>query len=114
MKISLPFALAAAMVVVAAISSSAQNSVNSVDFKNFTYPAFCAGDEPEDITVRNSSFSRETVSQDGYTDRFYFEIIDIAIGDLDGDECRRGRLSHLLLPTKQDPRRNPVAPRHRR
>jgi hypothetical protein len=85
MKFLLPFALAAAMVVVAAISSSAQNSVNSVDFKNFTYPAFCAGEEPEDITVRNGSFSRETVSQDGYTDRFYFEIIDIAIGDLDGD-----------------------------
>jgi hypothetical protein len=34
----------------------------------------------------------------------------LRIGDLHGDEHRRG--CDLLLPAEQNPRRNPIAPRH--
>lgn len=62
----------------------AQNNIHAVDFKNFTYSAYCAGDAPEKVTVKDGEFSKET-PQDGYVDRFYFNVSDIAFGDLDGD-----------------------------
>ena len=84
MSISIRCAFVAAAVVVGTISGAAQSAVNAVDFKNFTYSAFCAGDEPEDVTVKDGEFSRET-EQDGYTDRFHFRVFSVAIGDLNGD-----------------------------
>jgi hypothetical protein len=65
-------------------SAIAQSDIHSVDFKNFTYSAFCAGDDPETLTVKNGEFSKET-AQDGYVDRLYFNVSDIAYGDLNGD-----------------------------
>src|SRR6476469_8393849 len=62
----------------------AQNDIHSIDFKNFTYSPFCAGDDPETLTVKNGEFSKET-PQDGYVDRLYFNVSDIAYGDLNGD-----------------------------
>jgi hypothetical protein len=62
-----------------------QAGIRGVDFKNFTYEAFCAGPDPEKVTVKNSEFSSEK-KMDGYVDRFYFKVFDVAFGDLDGDK----------------------------
>jgi hypothetical protein len=64
--------------------ADAQSGIRSTDFKNFTYPALCAGDNPESITVKNGEFSKET-QMDGYIDRIYFNVFDISYGDLNGD-----------------------------
>ena len=61
-----------------------QSDVRIVDFKNFTYEAFCASDEVEKVKVKNGEFFRET-PMDGYVDRFYFKAFDFAYGDLTGD-----------------------------
>ena len=66
-------------------TSMAQNDIHSVDFKNFTYSAHCASDVPESLTVKDGEFSKET-PQDGYVDRLYFEVTDVAYGDLNGDK----------------------------
>lgn len=61
-----------------------QTSIRKIDFANFTYPAFCIGEEPEDITVRNGEFSVEK-QEDGYIDRYYFKVYPPEYGDLTGD-----------------------------
>lgn len=65
-------------------TASAQTDVTKVDFLDFKYPAFCAGDEPRDVTVKDGEFFSEK-PEDGYVDRFYFKLIDVAYGDLTGD-----------------------------
>jgi hypothetical protein len=62
----------------------AQSSIQSVDFNNFTYSAYCAGELAEKITVRSGEYSKET-QQDGYVDRIWFKIFSIKYGDLNGD-----------------------------
>jgi len=62
----------------------AQADVHSVDFKNFTYEPFCAGETPTKVRVKNGKYSKET-PQDGYTDRFYFDVLDVDYGDVTGD-----------------------------
>ena len=64
--------------------AAAQSGIRSVDFKNFTYPAHCLGETPSDITVKNGEFAEEK-QMDGYVDRFYFNVFDIAYGDLTAD-----------------------------
>ena len=64
--------------------AAAQNDIRSVDFKNFTYDALCASDQPEAVTVTDGEFFREK-QEDGYVDRFYFEVRGVAYGDLTGD-----------------------------
>jgi hypothetical protein len=66
-------------------SVSAQSDIHAVDFKNFTYMAYCVGDSPQKITVKSGEFSKETPA-DGYVDHFYFAVSDIAYGDLNGDK----------------------------
>lgn len=61
-----------------------QTDIRKVDFKNFTYKAYCAGEAPENVTVKNGEFLRET-PMDGYVDRFYFNIYGVSYGDLTGD-----------------------------
>ena len=68
-----------------AISVTAQTGLRSVDFKNFTYEPSCAPDEMKKITVKNGSFSQEKQMED-YIDRFYFEIFNVVLGDLDNDK----------------------------
>ncbi len=63
----------------------AQTDIRRVDFKNFTYPAFCASEDAESVTVTNGELSTEK-QEDGYVDRFYFKVFDIAYGDLDSDQ----------------------------
>jgi hypothetical protein len=59
-------------------------SIRKVDFKNFTYEPYCAGDETEKVTVKNSEFSKET-KQEEYTDHFWFKVEPASYGDLNGD-----------------------------
>jgi len=73
----IPFVFSAAAI--------AQSDIHSVDFKNFTYSAHCASDTPETMTVKDGEFSKET-PQDGYVDRLYLQVTDIAYGDLNGDK----------------------------
>ncbi|HQU83526.1 MAG TPA: hypothetical protein PKY59_10390 [Pyrinomonadaceae bacterium] len=62
----------------------AQSDIRKVDFQNFTYEPYCAGEETEKITVKNGEFSREK-EMDGYTDRFYLKAFQTVYGDLTGD-----------------------------
>lgn len=75
-----------------ACAAVAQSDIHSVDFKNFTYAPFCVGDEAENVTVKDGEFSRET-QEDGYVDRFYFNVFDVSYGDLNAD----GRDEAIIL-----------------
>lgn len=68
----------------APLAAYPQTGIHSVDFKNFAYPAICAGEKPETITVKNGEFSSER-QMDGYVERMYFNVFDTSYGDLDGD-----------------------------
>jgi hypothetical protein len=68
----------------AATAAFAQADVHSVDFKNFTYEPSCAGETPTKVRVKNGEYSKET-PQDGYTDRFYFNVMAVEYGDVTGD-----------------------------
>jgi hypothetical protein len=59
-------------------------SIRKVDFKNFTYEPYCAGDEATKITVKNGEYSKETKEAD-YTDRLYFNVDAPTYGDINGD-----------------------------
>ena len=61
-----------------------QDDIRRVDFKNFAYEPFCAGEEKQKVTVKDGEFSEEK-QMDGYVDRFYFKVFDVAYGDLNGD-----------------------------
>jgi len=62
-----------------------QSDIHSIDFKNFTYPAMCIGAKPSNITVKDGEFSQEK-QEDGYIDRFYFNVLGVAYGDLNRDQ----------------------------
>ncbi|MBK9152803.1 MAG: hypothetical protein IPM25_00970 [Chloracidobacterium sp.] len=62
----------------------AQADIRKVDFANFTYPAFCASEESENITVKNREYSYER-QEDGYVDRMYMRVYEPVFGDLTGD-----------------------------
>ena len=62
------------------VSSFAQSDIRKVNFKNFTYQAYCAGEETEKITVKNGEFSSEKKVED-FIDRFYFNIYSVKYGD---------------------------------
>ena len=62
----------------------AQSNIRQVDFNNFTYKPYCAGEDTRDITVRNSEFLEEK-DADGYTERLYFKAFSVSYGDLNGD-----------------------------
>src|SRR5215208_4793942 len=79
------FCLAIACLLAAVASVSAQTGIRKVDFKNFTYSAHCAGDSASKITVKAGEFSEEK-QQEGYVDRFYFNVYDAEYGDLNGDK----------------------------
>ena len=73
-----------ATVVFLGLNVFSQADIRKVDFRNFTYLAYCAGEETEKVTVKNGEYSKET-KQDGYTDHFYFEVRGISYGDLTAD-----------------------------
>lgn len=73
------------LVMLFAPSAFGQLDITKVDFKNFTYQPYCAGEDTRKVTVKNGEFSEEKEA-DGYTDRFYFNIFDVAYGDIGGDK----------------------------
>lgn len=78
--------LLVAVLVVGFVGVVAQSGdIRQIDLRNFTYEPFCAGDDVETVTVKDGEFFEEK-QMEGYTDRFYFKIFDIAYGDLNGDK----------------------------
>ena len=61
-----------------------QSDIRAVDFNNFTYLVQCIAETPEKVTVKNGEFSMEK-QEEGYVDRFYFKVLDVSFGDLNGD-----------------------------
>ena len=72
----------------------AQDTIDSVDFKNFTYKPYCASPDTQTVSVKDGEFSSEK-QMDGWVDRFYFAVFDVALGDLDGD----GKNEAVVLTT---------------
>lgn len=64
--------------------ANVNQDIRKIDFKNFTYNPFCAGEEPQNVTVKDGEFSEEK-QEDGYTDRFSFTIFSVNYGDVNGD-----------------------------
>lgn len=62
----------------------AQKDIKDVDFSNFTYEPYCAGEDKQKITVKDGEFSEEKQA-DGYTDRLFFKAFNVTYGDLTGD-----------------------------
>jgi hypothetical protein len=79
------FIVAIWCLLVTVTAAVGQGDIHKVDFKNFTYSAFCVGKTPSKITVKDGEFSEEK-QQDGYVDRFYFNVYNFAYGDLNGDK----------------------------
>lgn len=64
--------------------ATVNQDIRKIDFKNFTYNPFCAGEEPQNVTVKDGEFGEE--KKDGeYTDRFSFTIFSVNYGDINGD-----------------------------
>lgn len=76
--------IASCLLLGSTLVATAQSEIRKVDFKNFTYPAHCASEETENLTVKDGEFSREK-QEDGYVDRLYFRVFDITYGDLNAD-----------------------------
>lgn len=66
--------------------SGVAQGIRNVDFKNFTYQPYCAGEDTQKVTVKNGEFSEEK-EMDGFTDRFFFKVFDVTYGDLEGDKA---------------------------
>lgn len=66
-------------------STAAQSNWAGADLQNFTYTPSCASeDSAKPVTVKNGEYSYEK-QEDGYVDRFSFNVFDIVYGDLTGD-----------------------------
>lgn len=68
------------------VVSGLGQGIKDVDFKNFTYQPYCAGEDTQKVTVKEGEFSSEK-EVEGYTDRFYFKVFDVTYGDLGGDKA---------------------------
>lgn len=72
----------------------AQGDVTKIDFNNFTYEPYCAGEDSQKVTVKDGEFS-ESKEVDGFPDRFYFRVFETTYGDLTGD----GKPEAVVLTT---------------
>jgi hypothetical protein len=63
-------------------SETASGDIRRVDFRNFTYPALCAGEGEAagGLPVRDGEYSRI-----GSADPLYFSVASVSYGDLTGD-----------------------------
>jgi hypothetical protein len=77
-------AIFALVILVSVFTILGQENIRKIDFRNFTYEALCVGVEAETITVKDGEFYEEK-KEDDYVDRFYFKVLDIAYGDVNGD-----------------------------
>lgn len=64
----------------AGAGGKAQNEIRQIDFKNFTYEPFCAGEDAAKITVKKGEYSR-----DKGDDKLFFNVYEVSYGDLTGD-----------------------------
>lgn len=64
--------------------SSVDRQIRKIDFKNFTYQPSCTYEDKKSITVKNGEFTSEK-QEDGYVDRFYFNVTSVTYGDLSAD-----------------------------
>jgi hypothetical protein len=76
--------ISAGLLFLLTLAASAQSDIHRVDFKNFTYHPHCASEDTQTVRVKNGEYSKET-QMDGYVDHFYFNVFDVAYGDLNGD-----------------------------
>ena len=76
--------VAFSVILIAAIGVVAQTDIRKVDFKNFTYSAYCIGNRPQNIKVKDGEYSSEK-QEDGWVDRFSFTVFATAFGDVNGD-----------------------------
>ena len=76
--------LICALFLFSGVGAFAQNDIRQVDFNNFAYEPFCAPEEKGKVSVKGGEFYEEK-EVDGFTDRFYFKIFEVAYGDLNGD-----------------------------
>ncbi len=71
-----------------------QREIRSVDFRDFTYNAYCGDSPPEgktvEVTVKNGKYE-----SGGESFPSYFEIVVDAYGDLDGDGKEEAAVSSL-------------------
>jgi hypothetical protein len=74
-----------AILIVTATVAFAQGDIRKVNFQNFTYLPYCAGEDAEKVTVKGGEYSWEK-KEDEYTDRFYFSVEKPVYGDLTGDK----------------------------
>ncbi|MBX7060152.1 MAG: hypothetical protein K1X52_00690 [Pyrinomonadaceae bacterium] len=82
---SFHLALLTTIITVWVGAAAAQNNFSGGDLLNATYKPSCASDGADKpIAVKDGKYSYEK-QEDGYTDRFYFEVFDIVYGDLTGD-----------------------------
>ena len=77
-KISL---MAFGFVLLLTVSINAQSDIRKIDFNNFTYEMYdLSGENKIKVAVKNGEFIR-----DDPEDRFYFNVMGVTYGDLDGD-----------------------------
>lgn len=60
--------------------AKAQNEIRKVDFKNFTYEPYCAGEDAAKITVKKGEYAL-----DKGDDKLFFNVFEVSYGDLNGD-----------------------------
>lgn len=60
-----------------------QANIRAIDFKNFTYPAYCADDKPNPVEVKHGDFEHR--GNESAMDYFHFWVKSVEFGDLDGD-----------------------------
>lgn len=63
---------------------NAQSDIRQVDFKNFTFEPYCAGEDPQMIKVSDGEFMEEK-EVDGFPDRLFFRAEVADYGDVNGD-----------------------------
>lgn len=80
MKLALVFLT----IALTCVDGFAQTGIHAVDFRNFTFEPYCAGEESDKITVVNGEYSKET-QMDGWIDRIYFSLLKTVYGDLNSD-----------------------------
>ncbi len=79
-------AFSVVVLLFAAASAFTQSDIRKVDFQNFTYEPSCAGEETTKVKVASGEFSEEK-KVDEYTERFFFKVLNIIHGDLNGDKA---------------------------
>ncbi|HEY0460138.1 MAG TPA: hypothetical protein VGC97_13455 [Pyrinomonadaceae bacterium] len=62
--------------------AKAQDEIRKIDFKNFIYEPYCAGEGTQKITVKKGEYTLDK----GDYDRLYFSVTNVSYGDVNGDQ----------------------------